>query len=259
MLHSESALRGFPLKSRDGEIGSISDFYFDDRHWAIRYLVADTGNWLSHRKVLISPYALGGVSGEAGRIDVDLTQEQIENSPSLDSDKPVSRQFEESYYGYFGWPSYWSGPYVWGAYPLIVRDPAEWTEPTTAESTADPHLRSANDVRGHHVEATDGEIGHVEDFLIDDATWSIRYLVLDTTNWWPGKKVLVSPAWIDRISSPEGTVSFTLDREVIKGAPEYVPGTPLTREFETRLHQHYQRPGYWLHDPASMAGAPVEG
>lgn len=251
MLHSESSLKGFPLKSRDGDIGRIKDLYFDDRHWAVRYLVADTGSWLSHRKVLISPYALGGVSSGTGTVAVNLTRKQIEDSPPLDSDKPVSRQFEEQYYGYYGWPMYWGGPFAWGAYPLMVRDPEQWTEPAATDPAWDPHLRSANDVRGYHVEATDGQIGHIADFLFDDETWAIRYLVIDTTNWWPGKKVLVSPKWSDRVSWPEGKVSFHLEREVIKGAPEYVPGTPLTRDFETRLHGHYQRRGYWLEEPAA--------
>ncbi len=252
MLNSESTLKGFQLKSRDGDIGSIKDFYFDDRHWTIRYLVANSGSWLAQRKVLISPYSLGNVESVRGNVDVDLTRKQIEDSPSLDSDKPVSRQFEELYHSYFGMPAYWGGPYIWGAYPFLMREREQWTAPAVSEPDWDSHLRSANDVKGHHVQATDGEIGHISDFLIDDATWVIRYLVIDTSNWWLGKKVLLSPDWIDRVSWPEAKVFVNLKRDFIKHAPEYSSET-LTREFETRLHEHYQRAAYWHDEPASMA------
>lgn len=260
---SASTLKNFNLKSRDGEIGRARDFYFDDRHWAIRYLVADTGGWLAHRKVLISPYALGGVSSGDGSIAVDLTQKQIEDSPPLDSDEPVSRQFEEMYHDCFAWPTYWSGPYTWGAYPQILRDPEQWMEPAATAPPSDPHLRSTNFVGGYHVHATDGEIGHIADFLIDEATWAIRYLVIDTRNWWPGKKILVSPAWIDRVSWLEREVFVNLHRDVIRDAPAYAPGTPLTREFETKLHGHYRRAGYWLsgtgayNADVAMASSPI--
>ena len=122
MLCKAKTVKGYKLDSLDGEIGSVKEFYFDDQHWAIRYLVADTGNWLTGRQVLISPYALGVVNQGKQSISINLTNKQIEKSPSLASDKPVSRQFEVSYYGYYGWPVYWDGPYMWGPYPNIVRD-----------------------------------------------------------------------------------------------------------------------------------------
>ncbi|MEO8879073.1 MAG: PRC-barrel domain-containing protein [Gemmatimonadaceae bacterium] len=246
MLYSVSTLKGFTLRSRDGDIGHVKDLYFDDDHWTIRYLVANTGGWLAQRKVLISPYALGAVLSETGSVTVDLSRKQIEESPSLETDKPVSRQFEDIYHGHFGWPMYWSGPYIWGQYPVIERNPELWTKPAAPAPRSDSHLRSTNDVNGHHVHATDGEIGHVDDFILDDSTWAIRYLVVDTRNWWPGKKVLLSPEWIDRVSWEEREVFVDLDRNAIRDAPEYVSGTLLTREFETRLHEHYERPGYWL-------------
>ena len=192
MLIKAKTLKGYALHSLDGEIGKVKEFYFDDQHWAIRYLVADTGNWLTGRQVLISPHALAAVSTQEQHIAINLTKQQIEDSPSLDSDKPVSRQFEEAYYGYYGWPMYWDGPCMWGCYPYIMRDREQPRPPTRSEKTWDPHLRSTHDVSGHHVQATDGEIGHVDDFIIDDETWGIRYLVIDTRNWWPGNKVLVA-------------------------------------------------------------------
>ena len=123
MLNKAKTLKGYKLHSRDGEIGKVKEFYFDDQHWTIRYLVADTGNWLTGRQVLISPYALVTVNKEEKYIAIDLTKKQIEDSPSLDSDKPVSRQFEEAYYGYYRWPMYWDSPHMWRPYTYIVRDP----------------------------------------------------------------------------------------------------------------------------------------
>ena len=246
MLNKAKSLKGYRLDSLDGEIGRVKEFYFDDRHWMIRYLVADTGNWLTDRQVLISPYALVDVNKEEQHIAVDLTKKQIEDSPSLDSDKPVSRQFEEAYNGYYGWPMYWGGPYMWGAYPYIVRDREKWRESTQGEKTWDSHLRSTHEVSGYHIQASDGEIGHVEDFLIDDETWAIRYLVIDTQNWWPGKKVLISPQWIERVSWSESKVFVNLPRESIRQSPEYTEKSLLTRDYETILHQHYNRKGYWV-------------
>ncbi|MEO6569202.1 MAG: PRC-barrel domain-containing protein, partial [Opitutaceae bacterium] len=178
-------------------------------------------------------------------IVVDLTKKQIEESPSLASDKPVSRQFEESYYGYYGMPMYWAGGYSWGASPYPMRDRARWSEEKRSEKAWDPNLRSTSDVTGHHLQATDGEIGHVEDFIIDSETWAIRYLIVSTRNWWPGKKVLISPQWIDRVSWDQSKVYVGLSREAIKTSPEYDEAALLNREYESGLHRHYNRPSYW--------------
>ncbi len=248
MLLKANALKGFTLNSLDGEIGEVSEFYFDDKHWVIRYLVADTGGWLAGRLVLISPYALDGAIKDSDSIAIHLTKKQIRESPSLDSDKPVSRQFELDYSGYYGWPMYWGGPMMWGAYPYLVRDPNQWKTANEPEKSWDPHLRSTDAVTGHHIQATDGEIGHVVDFLIDDETWAIRYLIVDTRNWWPGKKVLVSPQWIERVSWSELKVHVNLTREAIKAAPEYTDESPMTRDFEGGLFRHYDRDGYWAHE-----------
>jgi hypothetical protein len=250
MLLNVKSLTGYKLECINGEIGTVKEFYFDDKHWTIRYLVVDTGSWLESRKVLISPYALVRVMKEEQRITVSLTKKQIEDSPSLDSDKPVSRQFEESYYGFYGWPIYSGGPYMWGAYPYIVRDRAKWKECIKAEKPWDPNLRSTFDVSGHYIQAADGEIGHVEDFIIDDEYWTIRYLIVNTKNWWPGKKVLISPQWIDNISWGESKVFVNLTREIIRLSPEYNPESLPARDYETGLHQHYDRPGYWDDKPS---------
>jgi hypothetical protein len=256
MLNKAKTLKGYKLDSLDGDIGSVKDFYFDDRYWTIRYLVADTGNWLTGRQVLISPYALGAMDNGAQSISIDLTKKQIENSPSLDSDKPVSRQFEDEYYGYYGWPMYWGGLYSWGASPLIVRDREAWRGCTHGERTWNPNLRDTHAVTGYHIQAADGEIGHVGDFVIDDETWAIRYLIIDTQNWWPGKEVLVSPHWIERISWGESKVFVNLSRDTIKQAPEYTEESLRNRYYEEALHRHYHRQGYWVDEQTAKVGMP---
>jgi len=250
MLKLAKSMEGYSLKARDGSIGSVKDFYFDDQFWTIRYLVADTAGWMTGRSVLLSPYALEAVHGDTKEIVTTLTRQQIEESPALESDKPVSRQFEENYYGYYGWPSYWGGPYMWGTYPSISRNPEYWTAASPEHKPWDPHLRSIEALKGYHIQAPDGEIGHVEDFIVDDETWSIRYLVVNTRNWLPGKHVLISPHWIDKMSWEESKVFVNQTREVIKQAPEYSEES-LTREYESELHSHYDKPGYWVDELAA--------
>lgn len=245
MLFKAKTLKKYKLKGKDGKIGRVKEFYFDDKHWAVRYLVADTGNWLTERQVLISPYSVISINNEEEIIGVDLSEKQIEESPSLESNKPVSRQFEMAYYDYYGLPAYWYGAYMWGAYPDLKRDNKEWEKRKEQEKSWDPHLRSTDDVIGQHIKASNGGIGHVEDFIIDDEAWAIRYLVIDTKNWWPGKEILISPQWIDHFSWDELKVYVNVPRESIKHAPEYTDGFLVTRDYESKLHRHYNRNGYW--------------
>jgi len=249
MLHRIEQLNGYKLDTLDGELGGVEDFFFDDQHWTIRYLVANTGNWLTGRQVLISPHALVAAIKDDDQILVDLNRKQIEDSPSIATDQPVSRQFERAYHRYYGWPAYWSSAFTWGVhqYPgAVVSAPGEGVPtPEDDDREGDPHLRSTAAVSGYHVQATDEEIGHIEDFVIDDETWKIRYLVVDTRNWWPGKNVLLSPEWIDRVSWSDRKVFVNLPKEAIKEAPEFSKDQPITRDYESKLHSHYQRQNYW--------------
>jgi hypothetical protein len=250
MLIRAKTIKGYKLHCLDGEIGKVKEFYFDDRHWAIRYLVVDTGNWLASRQVLLSPYALVAASNEEQHFTIALTKKQIEDSPSLDSDKPLSRQFEEAYYVYYGWPVYWGGPHMWGASPHIARGHDKRKGSTHGEKAWNPHLRSTQEVGSYHIQAADGEIGHIVDFIIDDEQWAIRYLIVDTSNWLTGTRVLVSLQWIERISWDESKIFVGLSREAIKRSPEYTDDSSLTREYEIGLHRHYDRRGYWVDEPA---------
>jgi hypothetical protein len=252
MLTSTKEISDYKLNGRDEEVGGIKEFFFDDNFWTVRYLVANTGSWLSRRQVLISPYFLDNVDYQQEFLNVNLTKQEIENSPSIDSDKPVSRQFEESYYSYFGAPVYWGGPFVWGAVPTVTRDRGKWESMRPLENTWDPNLRSTKDVSGHTIQAIDDTIGHVEDFIIDDESWAIRYLVVDTKNWLPGKKVLISPEWIERISWGDSKVFVNVTKDAIENAPEFDNDAGIvTRDYETRLYNHYKRHGYWMEEPAT--------
>jgi len=259
MLRSTKVLRGYTLRATDGEIGSVDDFLFDDEQWAIRYLVANTGGWLTGRLVLISPIVLGQADWEAQTLAVALTRTQIEQSPDIATDRPVSRQHEAELAQYYGYLPYWGGMGIWGAGmtpytlgggvvpPAVPPGGATATERALASAPTehgDQHLRSVREVTGYHIRARDGAIGHTDDFIVDDETWAIRYMVVDTRNWWPGKHVLVAPEWIGAIDWGTSTVEVDLQRETIKQAPEYDPAM-LNREYESALYRYYGRPGYW--------------
>jgi len=246
MLHNAKNIHGFTLECRDGTIGSVKELYFDDHQWTVRYLVVDTGGWLIGKQVLISPHAITSVDEKARHIHISLTRQQIEDSPPLESHKPVSRQFEEAYYGYYRWPIYLGAPYMWGESPLINVDQEGPGQTTLGRRKGDPNLRSMGEVCKHDLMAEDGKIGHVDDFIFDDKAWTIRYLIVDTSNWWAGKRVLISPLWISGISWVESRVMVRLSREVIKNSPEFTADMLVTREYETDLHQHYRLQGYWI-------------
>jgi sporulation protein YlmC with PRC-barrel domain len=252
MLRSLHDLKGFTIGATDGDIGTIEDVYFDDVSFTVRHLVVDTSGWLQRRKGLVSPLALRGIDWEGKRVRAALTTAQVEQSPDIESHLPVSRQREMDYYRYYDYPVYWEGAYLWGtvAEPGALVSPRPEVVPERERRWSwaehgDRHLRSAGEVAGYYIHATDGDIGHVDDFLIDDVSWTIRYLVVDTRNWWPGKKVLISPEWIQRIEWEDSKVYVDLGRDLIRNGPEYSFTAPVDRDYERRLHEHYGRRRYW--------------
>jgi hypothetical protein len=242
MLRSIKKLFEDKLGASDGEIGHVNDFYFDDQNWAVRYLVADTGSWMPGRLVLISPHALGNLY-QGGRILlVNLTRQQIENSPSIESHKPVSRQYEEEYHRYYGWPFYWQGGEMWGmsGFPVVppppISLPGEQSTVKGGKQEADePHLRSAKAIIGLHVQATDEMTGHVADFVMDDKNWAIQHMVVDTGHWLSGKRVMISSSQINRISWEESKVYVNLTKEAILGSPAFDPASFGIREHDPRI------------------------
>jgi len=266
MLRNAKDLHGLTIRATDGEIGTVDQVYFEDETWAIRYLTVDTGGWLGGRQVLISPISVIGVPDwEAKRLDVALTKSQVEHSPDINTHQPVSRQHEIEYFGYYGYPFYWGGSDVWGAAPnpagLAIPIPAstEAMAQNAAQESMDSHLRCTEDITGYHVEASDGEIGHVDAFVVDDQAWAIRYIEVATRNWWPGKKVLVSPAFAERVSWEDSKVCFGLTRETIQSAPEYVDSARITRDYEEQLHSYYGWPPYWLPELAQKPALSLSG
>jgi sporulation protein YlmC with PRC-barrel domain len=226
MLQSIKKLYGEKLGASDGEIGHVKDFYFDDRNWAVRYLVADTGNWLTGRQVLLSPHAVGSLYQDGDVLLVNLTRKQIENSPPIESHKPVSRQYEEDYYKYYGWPSYWQGDGLWGmsGFPILTVPPKTFLDEKIAaviekHKRADAHLRSAQSVKGYNIEATDGTIGHVADFMMDAESWAIRSLVVKTGHRFSGNEVEILVNKVDRISYEKSTVFVNLTKEAVEHSP----------------------------------------
>ena len=253
MLRNIKDLRGYAIRATDGVIGEVDDFYFDDENWAVRYLVVDTGSWLSGRKVLISPLAIGHPDWLGQLLPVSLTKAQVEKSPDIDTKKPVSRQQEAAYSSYYSYPYYWGGAGLWGmgGYPGSlttenrIEEALKAGRAAAATTSEDCHLRSCRSVVGHHVHATDGDLGHVEDFLADEHTWAIRYLIVDTSNWWGGHQVLIAPQWITAVSWSDAKVSVDLTRQAIKEAPSYDPAAHLGRQQEQSIDEHHDRPDYW--------------
>jgi uncharacterized protein YrrD len=260
MLREIEFLRRCSIVSavREGdEIGKVHDVLFDDHRWVVRYLVVDTGGWLSGRRVLVSPAAIESIDWSARRLHVALTREQIENSPSIEADRPVSRQMEIELAEYYQWPTYWSATPLHPVMTPIVlprrRPPpgptvdegAEFAPATGTEPRGDPTLRSFREVHHYEIQATDGSIGEVADLIADEDGWTIRYLVVDTRHWLPGKKVLIARAWIEEISWEDMRVQVGLTRSRIEHSPELPAIEQLTREHERRLHDHYHRPYYW--------------
>jgi hypothetical protein len=243
-------LQDYAIGATDGEVGHVRDFFFDDQEWVIRYLVVETGNWLLSRKVLLSPYSLGPADWANKLLPVRISKEQVRNSPDVDSEKPVSRQHEILYADYYSYPYYWNGDGYWGDGLFSPEMTSQYSfEASRAETrrhaSDDPHLRSCKAVVGYHVHATDGDIGHVSAMMVDEETWAIRYLVIDTSNWWIGQKVLVPPQWITNVDWTDSKVSIDLTRKTIEDSPRFDSSYALNRQQELDLYRHYQRPSYW--------------
>jgi sporulation protein YlmC with PRC-barrel domain len=220
MLRSLRQLYGKKLGASDGDIGHVRDFYFNDQQWAIRYVVADTGSWLSGRLVLISPHAFENLPQDGDCLFVNLTRQQIENSPAIESHKPVSRQYDEEYYRAVD---------TWGVDGFPEAPPPPHLTPSEHASD-DLHLQSTQALSGYPIQTSEGAIGHVIDFIIDDKSWAICHLVVETGHWYSHKEIVISPKNIDRISYEESKVFVNVTKEAILEAPQYHV-SPLGEEY----------------------------
>jgi len=263
MLRNVQELEGFAVVATDGPIGRLVDLFFDDQFWAVRFLAVRTDEWLKGRTVLLSPLAMGRPDASAKLLPALLTRERVRLSPDVDTHKPVSRQHEVENYGYYGYPFYWGGTGMWGNATLPALMLAAHGGDESAGLTAgqrrfveeraafhrqrgdDPHLRSCRAISGYHLHASDGEIGHVEGFVVDDESWAIRYLVVNTSDWWLGHQVLIAPQWIADISWIDATVSVQVTRQAVRGAPRYDGKALPDRAQEQGLYEHYGRAESW--------------
>ncbi|HEX5220551.1 MAG TPA: PRC-barrel domain-containing protein [Verrucomicrobiae bacterium] len=249
MLRSLKHFKGYKIHATDGAIGKVHDFFFDDEFWILRYVVVDTGRWLPGRKVLLTPGLLRDPDSGQRSFDVALNREQVRSSPDVDADQPVSRQHEVRLHEHYGWPFYWapSGDLVGPITPIPMPEPSAPARP------GDPHLRSVREIIGYDVEASDGAIGRVDDFIADTESWTIRYLVVGLRKWLPGRKVLISPQWlVGPISWDTRTVKIIMSRESIRNSPEYDADAPVNREYEGQLYDFYGRPHYWSLEPSNQ-------
>jgi uncharacterized protein YrrD len=239
MLWNASNLSSYNITS-DGElIGTAHDFLFSDRDWRIRWVVVDTGGWLTGKQVLVPPGALQLVDEPHRSICVSLTKEQLENSPDRSEHLPVSRQHEAELFAHYRMAPYWAAPVAAGA---VIPPPVDLQIERGGGETlehGDASLRSCQEVIGYYVHASDGEIGHVEDLLISTSAWAIHYLVVDTVNWWPGRKVVVSPRSFTQVDWEDKSVSSKLTRAKIKGAPEYHREMTVDGAYEEKLLKYY--------------------
>ena len=253
MLWNSTAIIGYSLHATDGHIGTVNDILFEDAHWSARWLVADTGAWLPGRKVLIPVSELGAPDRALSTFPVKLTKDQIKNSPDSDTHKSVSRQHEVNIYEFYDLEPYWGGGlYALSnamAVPFRAPPPPALHPKTEVLSAAvavapvaledDQHLHSVEAVIGYHIHATDGEIGHAADFLIDDETWEIRYIKADTRNWWPGQRVLISPDSVVKISWLERFIHVNVDKEKVKESPPYHDDITVDGVYDEKLRAYY--------------------
>jgi uncharacterized protein YwbE len=241
LTNVKQGLHGCIITARDGQIGRADEVYFDSVNWHVRYLVVDTDTWLWGRKVLLSPASVEAVRAEDHIITVSLTREQVRNSPDIDTEKPVSLQQQHALHEYYGWPMYWGvGGLGMPGFEPVPYDLDELDKQKRKEQEKDdPNLRSSKDLGGYKIHASDGQIGHVHDIVLNTSNWTVRYIDVDTRNWLPGPDVLLPCEWIENISWEDREITVPFSTEVIKTAPVF-DHKGVTRQYEAELFEYYQ-------------------
>jgi len=249
-------LNGYKMSASDGDVGRVVNVLFDDRHWTVRYVVVGTGTLHDVLHTLISTSFFRQIDWATQRLHLALTKDAILRSPSIDADQPVTRRHEQDSHGHYGYPGYWesSGAQSVERHPLASAGRLNTPRPEHVTAAHDVHLRSVSDLRGCHIQGSDGAIGHVDDVIADDETWTVRYLVVETSTWWLDKKVLIAPRWASDVTWKDRRVHVNLSREEIKNSPEWTATDPVNRAYEERLYDYYGRPVYWQHDERQEAG-----
>lgn len=263
MLSSVKALHDYAVEASDGEIGHVANMLFDDVHWTVRYVIINTGNWLFSRHVLISPVSVAALDGQDRTMTVKLKRQQVELSPQVDTNLPMTREKEIELSNHYEYMPYWGGAGSWGVSPVpsAALSPAtfaeqaleriERDEEAEAPPTASPHLRSANEVSGYRIVAQGETLGQINDFLLDAETWALRYLVVDTGTLFSGTQLLIARDWIDTVSWADSHMQVDLPRDMVDKAPAFDAGRPVERAYEEQLYAHYGRQPYWEHEAHS--------
>jgi hypothetical protein len=248
MLFAVTGLIGCPVEGSDGGVGAVKDFLFDEQGWRLRWMVVDTGHWLPGRQILIHPSAIGPLdvgrpekrmlpmmsSGETLKVSVRLTKEQIEASPESRENAPCTRQMERRLYDYYGWDPNWGVTHFGGRAADIATEPGD----------SEAYLHSVTEIKGYHVHATDGDLGHVEHLLADDANWDIRYLVIATRNWLPGKHVQLAPYAVTEIDWTDHRIRLNVTRDQVRSSPAWDPLAMADQVSEEQFHRHFGWPGF---------------
>ena len=226
MLINLEQLRARQVHANDGDIGKIKDIIFDDEHWTVRFFVLDTHPWMPlSKKVLISPISILKIEENSDDIILAMSKQMVEDSPKVEDQETVSREFELRYFDHFGYSYYWLGSHPWGDYTypsaLTNQNMIVTNELKQNDIEKTNHLREVSEVSHYNLHASDGDKGHVHDFIWDSKGWSLKYLVVDTSNWFiGGKRVLVPCDKIDSISWEKKTVECKLSKEEINACPE---------------------------------------
>ncbi|MDE5414249.1 PRC-barrel domain-containing protein [Alkalihalobacterium chitinilyticum] len=254
MLHFASVLKQYNVKATDGELGKVKDLYMDDENWIVRYLIVDTLKWLPGKKVLVSPLGMDNIDELNRQVEIKETKEMIKDSPKVNEIEPVSKKHEKMISDYFEWPYYWADQGLWGSFQtprgfVNAYDSGQIKNPLDRELEKESHLRSLNEIQGeftgYKIQAIDGEVGRLSDLVIDDDSWFVRYILVETSTILPGRLVLIPPELIQSVDWYSKTVSVHLTNDQIKNAPPYEPGMPFTREYEEHLYRSYGKEAYW--------------
>lgn len=233
MLQTVKELKGYEIRATDGGMGKVDELFFEDDTWRIRYLVVDVGGWLTGRRVLVVPGAVDQIDTEGQQVMVSLTREQVENSPEVATHPPISREHEIVLHQYFRWQPYWPHGFS-GPMASVALQPQK----------AGSNLRSTAEVSGYTIQANDGAVGHAEDFVFD-GFWRIRYVVVDTGNWLPGRKVLISPGWVEGVNWVGSSVQVNLTQDSVESSPTFDPDQPISSDYAAQLDEHYKQ---WFAD-----------
>jgi hypothetical protein len=199
MIIASKHLQGVCVVGSEGAAGCVLDVLFDDRSWHVKYLVVRLGGRLSAWHVLLKPDLVTHAAWTERELHVPLSGREFRQLPGVQSDPPVAYRQELQAARFSAWEA--------GRIEDVVLD-------------GDPHLRNMRAVTGHRVEASDGPVGRIAEFIIDDEYWTVRYVVVNTGRLLPSLRVLIAPTWVETISWEDRVVRLSATREELESSHE---------------------------------------